>query len=345
MSEFRKDPITGRWRIIAEGRSARPNEYGTLPPAVTADANCPFCEGNESRTPPEVASVRPPGSVPNGPGWLARSIPNRFPTVAPGSPSSAPRGASPFERAPGAGFHEVIIEGPAHTPDLPYLADDHLTALFRFLRERVRDVSSRSTVAAALLFENRGPESGGTLPHPHAQLVATEDVPFRLMEEREGFRRASRSGRDSCLLEAVARAESDAAVRVVSADELFLAFAPFASEHPYEVWVVPRRHRAMFSDATDEEVDRLAQLLPAVLRALDGVRPYSSYNWFVHGLRSPPQEEAEFHWHVEVAPRLVRPDGYELGGGTSVNPVSPETAALELRSQLEAKSSSGAQKR
>ena len=80
MSEFRKDPITGIWRIVAEGRGTRPNEYAAPPPSPSAEADCPFCEGREALTPPEVAAVRLDRSAPNGPGWTVRAIPNRFPT-------------------------------------------------------------------------------------------------------------------------------------------------------------------------------------------------------------------------------------------------------------------------
>jgi UDPglucose--hexose-1-phosphate uridylyltransferase len=345
MSEFRQDPITGRWRLVAEGRSARPNEYAAPAPAASSETDCPFCEGHEARTPPEVDAVRPAGGTANAPGWLARSIPNRFPSVAPAPPPVAPVSAPLLARAPGSGFHEVIIESPSHSPDLAYLPEAHLRRLFRFFQARVRARTAPPSVGTALLFENRGPESGGTLPHPHAQLVATEVVPFRLEEEREGFRRALRAPGGGCLLESVVLAETEAAARIVSEDPRFVAFAPFASEHPYEVWLVPRQHRTSFADASEEEVDRLAVLLPAVLRALDGVRPNASYNWFVHGLASAPDTADEYHWHLEVAPRLVRADGYELGAGTSVNPVPPESAATELREQLEATRTPGPQKR
>ena len=334
MPEFRKDPLTGRWRIVAEGRSARPNEYAPGPALPSNDADCPFCEGREARTPPEVAAVRGNAGRPNGPGWTVRAVPNRFPSVAPASGPPLPAGAAPFQRHAATGAHEVIIESPGHSPDLPYLAPEQLRSVFRFLRERVAALTALPGISSVVLFENRGPESGGTLPHPHAQIVATELPSPRVEEEAEGFRRGSAGTAGECRLEAIVAAESGARERVVSSAGAFTAFAPFASEFPYETWIVPKRHANTFAESTDREVDELAVLLPSVLRALDGVRPRASYNWYVHGRASRTDSPAAFHWHVEVAPRLVRPDGYELGSGVSVNPVPPERAAAELRKGL-----------
>jgi UDPglucose--hexose-1-phosphate uridylyltransferase len=341
MPEFRKDPLTGRWRIIAEGRLGRPNKYAGPLPVPRADDDCPFCEGREERTPPELAALRPAGGPPNGPGWTVRAIPNRYPTVSPSSPSPSTTDRRWFEQKPATGIHEVIIEAPRHSPDLPYLAGDQLQSLFRFFRDRVRSAVAGSRLPGVILFENRGPESGGTLPHPHAQLIATEQLPPRVEEELQGFRREAASPTGGCLLESMVKADLDAAERVISSDGTLTAFAPFASEFPYEVWIAPRRHASTFSDSTDEELDRLAQLLPALLRSLDAVRPGGSYNWFVHGVADPT---SRFHWHLEIAPRWVRADGYDLGAGMAVNPVAPEAAAAELRQKLAETERSGPQK-
>jgi len=334
MSEFRKDPITGRWRIIAPGRSARPNAYAGPPPARESDESCPFCEGHEARTPPETAAVRPAGGAADGPGWSVRAIPNRFPSVSREEAGVGMPSSPTFKSAPGYGVHEVVIEAPHHAPDLPYLSPDHLRVLFRFLRERVRAISAMSRIENVLLFENRGPESGGTLPHPHAQIVGSDRTPPRVAEEIAAFAQPEGRSGEKCRLEVVAAAERAEGTRVVWDDDLFLAFTPFASEFPYEVWIVPHRHSSGFAGATEAETDRLSALLPSLLRALDAARGSPSYNWFVHGSRPGAGSGPEFHWHVEVAPRIVRSDGYELGSGVAVNPVAPEAAATDYRARL-----------
>jgi UDPglucose--hexose-1-phosphate uridylyltransferase len=339
VSELRKDPFTGRWAVIAEGRGARPNEHATRPPRATADPDCPFCEGHEDRTPAERAALRPTGSSADGPGWTARAIPNKFPSLG------GPRGGSPpasrgpiFETYPADGVHEVIIESPTHSPSLAGLPQPHRRALFRFFRDRVRAVESDPSVASVLLFENWGPESGGTLWHPHAQLAGFPRVPTELAAEERRF-----AATDGCLLEDVTDAELGDGRREVVLDPLFAVITPFGSEHPYELRLVPRAHRSSFASATDAEVDRLADLLPALLGAIDRVAPGGSYNWYVHGAgRSTPPG---FHWHLDIVPRVVRPDGFELGSGWMVNPVPPEVAATRVGAALDEASASGPPKR
>lgn len=343
MSELRRDPFTGRWAVVAEGRSARPNDYAARPPTESSDGDCPFCEGREERTPPEVAAVRGGGSHPNGPGWSVRAIPNRFPTLG-GEPGAPAAGLGPGrpERRPGVGVHEVVIESPRHSPAMPYLGAEQLRELFRFLRGRLRAIEARPGIASVLLFENWGPESGGTLWHPHAQLVGTDQIPATLAEEARRFREHAGG---TCLLEEVVVAEEEDATRVVFADDSWTVVAPFGSEHPYEMRLVPRHHAPSLSEATDPEVDALARLLPHMLRALDRVAKGASYNWVVHALGPATSPSPSFHWHVEVLPRLVRPDGFELGAGVAVNPLRPEEAAARLVGELGGVAGAGGRKR
>lgn len=345
MSELRKDPVTGGWRVVAENRSRRPDDYAGGAAPSAPGAACPFCEGQESRTPPEVAAIRPRGGVADGPGWTVRSFPNLFPTLATVATHRPPESPGVFQRAPGSGLHEVIVFAPAHSQSIAQLDPPAARTVFRFFRDRVRAIESAPSIVVSILFENRGPESGGTLPHPHAQLVATEIVPPRVAAEVRPAPAPSRGSGADCILESVVRAEIEGRERVISDDPVLTTFCPFASEYPYEVWIVPRRHARSFADATDAEVDALAERLPAILRALGSVRPSVSYNWFVRGLPAAAAEESDLHWHLELVPRLVRPDGFEIAAGIPVNPVSPEVAAAELRVALAGFEGDGARKR
>ena len=334
VADLRKDPLTGRWVVIAEGRSARPNEYAAPVPLSSA-ADCPFCEGHESQTPPEVAAVRREGTPADGPGWRVRTIPNRFPTLAPTAPRRI-RGVTPefFAARPGYGYHEVIIESPQHEPALPFLPPDLARDAVRMYRDRVAALASRPSVRSVVLFENYGPESGGTLMHPHAQVVATPVVPSVLADEAAATQRFARNHPGGCLLETVAKEEQKQRKRVVFDDGVFLAVAPFASVHPDEILIIPWRHAPSIADATSTELARLAEILPALLRAEFTIQPSLSYNFFMHFAPLVPRSSARFHWHIEIVPRLVRPDGFDIGSGIPVNPVPPEVAAPALREGL-----------
>ena len=335
MSEFREDPITGRRVILVPGRAARPNEHAVAPPTATTVGDCPFCEGNESRTPAELAAVGAPGRRPNGPGWQVRVIPNRFPTVEGGpSPPGAKEEAGRLDGRPASGYHEVVIESPTHSPGLPFLPEDQVLRVLRMCRDRVRYLSERSPGGSVTLFENVGPESGGSLWHPHSQLVAVPVVSPSLLEEMEGAERFRGRTGAGCAFEEVAKWETrDGSRRIFDSGGL-VAYAPFASAYPFEVRLLPSRHAPSFGEATDEEVEALARRLPPLLQALLSVVPGASYNLVV---RAPATAYDRYHWHLDLYPRLVRPDGFDLGSGFHVNTVSPEDAAEALRAALGAK--------
>ena len=333
MSEFRQDPITGRWAIIAEGRGVRPNEYGPSPPPPSSEG-CPFCSGNESKTPPEIAAYRAKGSLPDTPGWSVRTISNKFPTVSAEAPP-VPGTRVPGEvRRPGVGRHEVVIESPSHADSLSKLPTGQAREVFRMLRERIRALSSEPGIRAVVAFENAGPESGGSLFHPHAQIVAVPEVPPILADEASGSSRFSRTHGGVCAYETEIARERESAVRVVIDTPEMLAYVPFASPYPFEVRLLPFRHAGSLGAANDTEIYRLAELLPHVLRALSEAVPGASYNFVTRAFPWGTPEEASYHWHLDVLPRLVRPDGFDLGSGIPVNPVAPEAAAERLRQAI-----------
>jgi UDPglucose--hexose-1-phosphate uridylyltransferase len=333
LSELRWDELTGRPVVVASNRALRPNEYVAEPVAGGSPADCPFCEGHEERTPPELAAFRPPGTVANGPGWTVRTIPNKFPTLSAGGTIEV-SGAGTFYRAEaGRGAHEVVIEAPAHTPPLPDLPPEQTEAVFRMLRERTRAHLQPGPTRAVLVFENFGPESGGTLWHPHAQVIAAPWVSPRLGEELAYLDRSAASD-PGCPAERALTVASRPEL-LVAQDERIVVGVPFASEHPYAARLVPRHHSSSMGDATDEELASLARLLPRLLRTLRTVVPNLSYNWYVANVAGSLPLAARYHWHLEVAPRLVRADGFEIGSGIPVNPVPPERAAALLRDAWE----------
>ena len=63
MPELRKDPVTSRWVIISTERGKRPSDFGSRPRSGSGSGFCPFCPGNEDKTPPEVLAYRPDGSA------------------------------------------------------------------------------------------------------------------------------------------------------------------------------------------------------------------------------------------------------------------------------------------
>ena len=108
MPELRKDPIIGRWVIISTERGKRPMDF-EREKKEAAGGFCPFCRGNEDKTPPEVLAFREPLSAPNAPGWKVRVVPNKFPALQIEGELDK-RGNGIYDMMRGVGAHEVLIE-------------------------------------------------------------------------------------------------------------------------------------------------------------------------------------------------------------------------------------------
>ena len=328
MPELRKDPVVGRWVIISTERSRRPTSF--VP--VTHEKKkhfCPFCAGNEDRTPPEVFAYRPGGGAPNGPGWSVRVVPNKFPALQIEGTLDR-RGEGLYDKMNGIGAHEVVIEAPQHATSLAALGIDAVTDVLLAFRERVLDLKKDPRLAYVLVFKNHGEAAGASLEHPHSQLIATPIIPIMVAEELTGSAQYFQM-KERCVWCDMLRQERRGGLRLILETQGFVALAPFAPRFPFETWILPVHHRAAFEDCTEEELRGLATALGAFLRRMNRVLSDPPFNFMLH--TAPLREGAleHFHWHLEIIPKLTNVAGYEWGSGFFINPVPPEDAAAALR--------------
>jgi UDPglucose--hexose-1-phosphate uridylyltransferase len=306
--------------------------------------SCPFCEGREDRTPPEVWADRPDGGPADAPGWRVRSVPNLYPVVAPpdGNPAARPetglasaidplkagaRGAESdlFRSQPAAGAHEVIVSAPEHVTSLARLSDDALAIAVAGWRERMR---AHRDAAYIHLIVNEGPDAGASLEHSHAQLYALGFVPTEIARERERAIAYHERTMGSQLLGDVVVEEIRRGERIVAVDDEAVLLCPWASRSPFELRVVPRQRARRFEDGEGGAV-----MIGTALRALAGtLGAVPQFNLWVR--TAPGGAGEEFCWHVDIVPRLTIRAGFELGTGVDVNVYPPERAAADLRSAL-----------
>ena len=336
MPEWRRDPISGEEVILAEGRAVRPVDYPS-PSPTSSVSGCPFCEGNEAHTPPEITARRAREGRPNGPGWRVRVIPNKFPTFrsleGPGAKGGS---AQPGSSSEATGSHEVVIQAPAHSPGLPYLPPAHVREVFHVYRERVAALAGSPQVRSIVLAENWGPDSGGSLTHPHGQILSTPELVPGLAALLRGTEERVAEWKVPCPVEATMQRERDEGSRMVVENPHFLVVAPFASTEPHQLRFIPTRHLKSLSQMSDIELDALADLTTRMERALLDEFPGASYNLSaVFPTPATPAPEA-FHGWIDLRPRLVKPDAFELASRVAVNPVAPERAAERFRAALSA---------
>jgi len=240
MSELRHDPVSKRWVIIATERSRRPQDFVVPQEHVPEPKFCPFCPGNEDKTPEEIAAVRPTGSTPNGPGWDVRVMPNKYPTLAIEGTLDR-RGVGLYDRIHGVGAHEVVVESPRHDLHLGDMEPRQVESVLSLCQERLRDLTRDPRFKYVLLFKNHGLVAGATLQHPHLQLIATPVTPRAIAVELDSAREHFQL-KERCIFCDMIQQELDDRRRIVSADAHFIVLAPYASRFPFELLVIPRAH-------------------------------------------------------------------------------------------------------
>ncbi len=346
--EIRINPIVPSESVlVATARSLRPKKAEEPVPRDTRRhvETCPFCAGNESMTPPQIAVYPETGP------WSIRIVENLYPVL--GDDRSNPNLSFGLQQTiDGYGRHEVIIDHPQHGIALHEMDEAHLALLLRAYRGRMEQLyRSNRRLRYVLVFKNFGPAAGASIAHTHSQLIAMPVIPDNVQAEvansRAFYQKNHRCIFCSLIDEALTfeatiydresgeiRRKINVGQYVVERGGKFIAIKPFASRYEWEVHILPLAHGADFLRTPSDDFADLARVLRRTMARLDAVLGGAQYNFFLHSL---PHDvncedcEASYHWHIEITPRTSIPTGFELGSGLFVNTVAPETAASMLR--------------
>ncbi len=330
MPELRKDPIVGRWVIIATERARRPlPAFERDPEAIGV---CPFCPGQEARTPPEVLAYRPsegPDARRDAPGWFLRVFPNRYPALVIEGDLDR-EGDGVYDRMHGVGAHEIIVETPDHKKAFADLEQAEAESALNAYRDRMVDLARDVRFRYVMVFKNHRAAAGATIAHSHSQLIALPTVPKNVADEMKGAAEYHRFKERCVFCDIVAQERRDR-VRVVYENADFLVIEPYAPKFPFETWILPKAHRAAFETCSREIYGPLATALLLALRKLRRALDDPPYNFILHSAPFGEGGSASYHWHLEIMPKLTQVAGFEWGSGFFINPTSPEEAARFLR--------------
>jgi UDPglucose--hexose-1-phosphate uridylyltransferase len=315
--------------IISTDRARRPSDFIRESVEIKGTGICPFCYGNESKTPPEILQYGRNGSGPNTPGWQVRVVPNKFPAL--GIEGNLDReGEGLFDKMNGVGAHEVIIETPNHQSTLATMTEKQIEDVLLACRDRMLDLKNDKRFRYILIFKNHGEAAGASLEHPHSQLIALPIVPKRVREEVDSSRHYY-IDKERCIFCDMIRQELESGVRVITETELFVTLAPYAPRFPFEMWILPKQHGSSFENTQRPVYAGLASVLRDNLTRLDVVLDHPAYNLMIH--TSPVGEEINdhYHWHIEIMPKLTKVAGFEWGTGFYICPTPPEESARFIR--------------
>ena len=321
--QIRKDPISMNWVVQEDGETTWPNLNV-----------CPFCPGQEVLTPQTIYS-----HVNGRGGWEVRVTPHLRPLYR--IEGDAQRSAEGiYDKMRNLGAHEVVIENPDHHLRLSLLSDENVAQVLRAFVSRLVDLKKDRRFRYVSVFRNQGKLAGQEPDHPHSQITATPFIPRRVVYELRSLQRYF-AVKERCLICDIAQQEMAKQVRTVEWDDEFVAYCPFASRVPYEMWILPLEHHCSFEEdlTTWERQLHFARFLKSVLLRLESVA--QDYHIALH---TTPNLNAkfertdhwstlrdDFHWHFELVPvRLSTSRSYFLKE-VYYNSVLPERAAEELR--------------
>ncbi|MHB8871780.1 MAG: galactose-1-phosphate uridylyltransferase [Candidatus Doudnabacteria bacterium] len=328
MSQFRQNPISKHWVLIAPNRSKRPEQFArepvisqNMPEIIPA---CVFCPGNESKN-DDISRF------PKGKNWEIRVIPNKFEAL-----SDVPLTADKefYISRSGTGDHEVVITR-KHNEPIALQSTTTVVNTIKVLQQRYLELAKHQNLAYVQIFYNHGREAGASLIHPHFQIISTPFVPHNVHEEILGCYHYYRA-HNKCIYCAIIEEERKQNERVMYETEDFIVLAPYASRSPFETWILPRKHGSNFEEITEKETIQLANVLKMVLGRLYTKLSDPPLNFYIHTMplqhaTHSAYKKETFHWHLVIFPRIAIWAGFEYATGIPINPMPPEDAVKFLK--------------
>ena len=328
MSEFRQNPITKQWVLIAPNRNKRPEDFKThsvMHGVPEIDSSCAFCPGNEKLN-PEISHFPEKGD------WEIRIIPNKYQAL---EQTTVYKHKQFYNSRSGYGDHEVIITRKHNEPvALQSIATVELT--LKTFAERIKALSENPTIAYVQVFHNHGRDAGASIIHPHHQIIATPLIPPHIHAEMLGCYHYYQENKQ-CIYCDIIKEEISVKDRLVYESEHFVVVSAYASRKPFETWILPKKHGARFEDLSEEQLKHLSYVLKITLGQLYTKLSDPALNFYVHTMPFAREshtinEEASYHWHLTIFPRITIWAGFEYATGIPINPMPPEETAKFLKS-------------
>ncbi|GAB6098172.1 galactose-1-phosphate uridylyltransferase [Halanaerocella petrolearia] len=329
MSEIREDIITGENVVIASKRGERPHDFKQNNKLSHNQKECPFCYGNEENTPPEILAVLDKHNKTEGnANWKIRVVPNKFAALNIEEELSKNRTGF-YNKMAGVGAAEVLIESQVHDSTLSNHDVSHIEDILKVLRYRYNSLAKDERLKYIQIFKNFGGAAGASLEHPHWQIMATPLVPAVIKKEIIGAKDYYQE-EGECVYCQMIDHELKQDKRVIEVNDDFVVFNPYASRYPFETWILPKEHHDNFGAITTSQTRNLAQVLKQTMKRLENGLQQPPYNLILHTASLIGETEYDYHWHIEILPRLSISAGFELGTGNFVNPTPPEIATETL---------------
>lgn len=335
-SELRMDVVSKDWVIVATNRNSRPNEFKKNKKNISLKQpkkDCPFCDISGQKTPTLVLLN---GKVNNLDkkllkDWTLAVIPNKYPALLPYLELEPRTEGNLYKKMNAVGFHEVVITRD-HEKEIAELPQKKVKEIIDAWQMRYLDMKDKKFVNYISIFQNHGPDAGGSISHPHSQIITTVLLDVDL---KNALSRAKKYHRENkrCLYCDMIKYDMKVKKRIVFENKNFVAICPFASKTSFQVIISPKKHHSHFEKITEEEKNDLAESLKIVLSKIRKGLNDPSYNFYLHTAPAYGKNHDYYHWHFTILPKVQNWAGFEIGTRVEIITVSPEEAADYLRKQ------------
>jgi len=331
MPELRKDPVVGRWVIIATERARRPGNFLDQERTIFDQTSlCPFCDNKDF----EIYKLK--GDKDGK--WKVKVVLNGT-TILSTNEKFKRRGDGIYDVINRYGAQEVVIETPKHIANMADLDIKQIKLVIQTYVARFKDLEKDTKLQYIMAYKNYGWAAGSRpIGHSRSQIIATSVNPLRVKEKLIGAKRHYEY-RERCIYCDILRQELEYKKRLITQTEHFVAIAPFASRFPFEVLIIPRKHHCDFAEGVIGQEEDFARMLKDILLRFKIGLNDPAYNYVIHTApfrqknKGPKWKtiEEDYHWHVEIRSRLARDAGFEKGSGFYICAIPPEDTAEFLR--------------
>ena len=299
-TEIRRDYIFDEYVVISPGRGKRPYD--------TSKNRHPLIETADS---PRLDLEKEVYSLKSGDDWVVKVVENRFSALTLKNPRAH-------------GKQELVIDTPLANTSFSRLSVSQIERVLRVFQKRISSLMSTEGIDYVLVFRNDGFEAGASLAHAHSQIYALPVIPKRYLEHSKQIEDYYIDKKKEPI-EDIIRYEKAQKKRVVAEDEHFLVICPYASQYPFEVWLIPKKHATNFSELTVDQTTACAKHLKHLTQKLTNAQ--ISYNFFIENGISP-----HYRCIIKLYGRSNIWGGFEVATGMVINTVPPESATKWYRS-------------
>jgi len=339
-SELRQDPVSGDWIVISPKRAKNHlQNLGNVKRIKTPINGCPF-ENPQKNGSGEPIFVYPLVADNKHSKWEVMVVKNKYPVLThPPTLTLRQTGknacAKNFKKGlysviEGIGYHDLVITSDHHK-NFAHLNNKNANLVFQAFRDRYLMLIDDSCLAYISIFHNWGKKAGASIYHPHYQIIALPVVPPDVEHSLRGSARYFQKFK-KCVHCEMIKYEKKEKKRIVYENQGAIVFAPFISREPFELRVFPKKHLPCFENTSNEDLSWMVEALQKSLIKIEKRLKDPDYNFFIH--TAPILEKNKYknyHWHIEIQPKISISAGFELGTGIEITVINPDEAAKILK--------------